>query len=562
MTRANGDLGAMAIVAENLSLWHAGRAAPSLANVSLSVPPGSLTVVAGRSGSGKSTLLRVLAGLIDSPSVDRVEGNVDLAGEPRSRGERLLATPIASRVALVSQACDDQICATTPRAEIAFGLENLKLEHAEIARRVEQAAIDVSLSESLDQPISNLSGGQRQRLVLAAMLVLGPSVLILDEPFSQLDLTGSDWLLGELARRRAAGMAVIVAEHRLDGLLAIADRLVVLDRGKVVGEADFDDTRAVAHALRLGGVRPPELVEIAARAEMTGVRSIDEFERKLTSPSAFIRRSSPSMARRGVETTTETLVAAKSLGFRYRHAAKNVFGSVKLEINAGDRIALVGPNGGGKSTLLAILAGVLRGTGGTLHFAAAVSRFGARGLVFQDSDLMLFSRDARRELSFAANCSGMKAPDVAPRVRSLADALGVAEFLDDPPQSLSQGQRLRVAVGAALSAAPRLLLLDEPTTGQDPANVDELLATIDRTLADARGALVFSTHDAHCVARHANRVWVLAEGNIAADREPKAFLADDALLALANMRRPALAELSRRLGPPAGALDAVEEPRQ
>jgi energy-coupling factor transport system ATP-binding protein len=258
-------------------------------------------------------------------------------------------------------------------------------------------------------------------------------------------------------------------------------------------------------------------------------------------------------------------VRANRLAFRFPGHVRWVWSDVNFELRRGERVALVGANGSGKSTLLAVLAGLLHPTQGSLSMehgvsGAACSSDAGRpvcGLVLQNPDLMLFCGSVRDELAFGPRHSGVAEHDVACRVYCWAGLLGISELLDEPPLALSQGQRLRTALAAALTADPSLLLLDEPTTGQDQHQVTSLMnalchspntkhQTPNTQLADR--TLLFSTHDLRTVARYADRVLVLADGRLLADSHPHELLSRDDWLAAAGLRRPPLFEVRSRLG--------------
>jgi energy-coupling factor transport system ATP-binding protein len=238
------------------------------------------------------------------------------------------------------------------------------------------------------------------------------------------------------------------------------------------------------------------------------------------------------------------------VNYRYPRAAKAAMPELTFTLHGGERVAIVGPNGAGKSTFLALLAGLLKPTEGEFDFGARRGAAAPCGLMLQNPDLTLFCDTVREELAYGPRQSRLDAAIVAERVRNVAEQLELTALLDEPPLALSQGQRLRTAVGALLTLEPRLLLLDEPTTGQDQGVVARLLAAMAASVegSDTR-ALVFSTHDLRSVMRYADRVLVLANGKLLADVEPRGLFDDNnALLKEAGLRRPPLVEVRRRLG--------------
>jgi energy-coupling factor transport system ATP-binding protein len=479
---------------------------PAVAGVTAGLAAGELVLLTGPTGCGKSTLLRLAAGLLQRHGRGDAEGAVRVAGEDPSRLE-----PAARvrRVALVGQDPDDQRIAATVGGEIAFAAESAGLPAAEVDARVEALVRALALPGGADRPVAALSSGQRQRLSVAAALSAGAGLLLLDEPLAHLDPSSAAALVRRLRALADAGTAVLVVEHRLEAFWGVADRVWVMEAGGLVADAP-PGAVPVALLQRLGLSLPAVLAVEAAWG-------------------------SPMPVALPVPAPGATLLAAQALDVRFGH--HRVL-DLSLRIGAGERVALVGPNGAGKSTLLRALAGELGGE---------VSRTGRLVAVPPNPDLGLFCPSVREELGHAAGELGL--PDQPARVAALAQAFSLTDLLEQAPQALSRGQRLRAAVAAALGAEPALFLLDEPTAGQDLEQVERLMEAVHGAIAG--GALVFATHDLALAHRHATRVVVLHEGRVHLDGEPGATLlaaADAGLLPL-----PPLFAACRQLGLPFGA---------
>ncbi|MDZ4779266.1 MAG: ABC transporter ATP-binding protein [Planctomycetia bacterium] len=453
--------------------------APALNNVTFSLPAGSVTLVIGPSGAGKSTLLHALAGLLADSVHSRRQGEINIAGhDPR----RLPAARRAALVGLVQQSPDTQICTTTVESEVAFGLENLAIESSEIDRRIDEALRLVGLQELRHRQVAQLSGGQRQRLVLAAVLAMRTEVLLLDEPLSQLDPGAAAQFLAAIDNLPDGGPTIVVAEHRTAAWTERADQLLVLDEGRLAANLPRGDFAAWD-------------------AEIKRLRSSESPDGPLNT------------------VLGAPLVEVERLTFTFDRRRPAVLRDVNFRAQASERIALLGANGSGKSTLLAILAGLHEPESGAIHFLGAAPV----GLVRQNPDTLLFCRTVHEELAFAPRHAGCSRDEIAERVRDAAERFELKRLLDRSPLLLSQGERLRVAVAATFTMRAPLLLLDEPTTGQDPRHEAQLMSTL--TDAVAAGGppqtLIFSTHDLQ-VARHfADRVIVLDGGRIIADDVPK-----------------------------------------
>jgi energy-coupling factor transport system ATP-binding protein len=540
-----------AVELQDVTFTFAGRDQPSLRGVSCALPPASWTLVAGRTGSGKSTLLRAMAGLIPRHTAGRMEGRVRLFGEDTAN---LSPGGLASRVGLVLQSPDDQLCATTVSAEVAFGLENACMPPVEIGPRVAEALARVELAELADRPVAPLSGGQKQRLAVAAVLAMRPRLVVLDEPLSQLDPESAADLLATLDELRRQGLTIVVAEHRLDDCLPRADRVLVLDGGSLAASVGRDERRRLSAALETAGLDPPDVARLSSLAGFGPLWTADEVVAVVQSGrDGSVPAPSPEPAPSGASAERNSAQApvTRVAGFAVRHrgAAAPVFRDVSFDLHEGECVALVGPNGAGKSTLLAALAGLWKPAAGRIEMAPAPAGVVPAGLVLQNPDLMLFCRTVAEELAFGPQQIGLPAGEAADRARAAAAACGLVSRWEENPQSLSQGERLRTALAATLALAPRMLLFDEPTSGQDPRQVSAVMEAVVALVCcrGATAAVLFSTHDLRTVVRWSDRVLVLADGRLLADLPPSELLADDRLLAAARLRRPPVWEVRRRL---------------
>ncbi len=457
------------------------RSELALADISFTLPPGSWTLLVGKSGAGKSTLLHALAGLLNEEQSISRRGLVEI---DHRDPQRLPAAERAALVGLVQQSADLQICTTTVEAEVAFGLENLALDAREIDARIIEALDFVDLGEQRHRRVTELSGGQRQRLVLAAVLAMRPSVLLLDEPLSQLDPGAAAQFLAVLDRLRHGGPTIVVADHRFAAWNTRADQLLVLDGGRLAAQVPCADRTAWNAAL--------------------------DALRVSVSP----RSATPTSVG-----TTVAQVERLSFAFDRRHPP--VLNDVNMSLRSGEQVAILGANGSGKSTLLALLAGLYQPSSGVIRFPATIAA-AAVGLVQQNPDALLFCRTVREELEFAPRHARCGENEIARRIDDAARRFDLWELLDRPSILLSQGERLRVAVAATFTLHAPLLLLDEPTTGQDPWREAQLM----QSLTDYVGAggppsaLVFSTQDLHVARTYADRAIVLDNGRIVADEAP------------------------------------------
>ena len=540
MSRSSPSDAAATVAA--LSYTFAARSRPTLREISFRLAPATFTVVAGRTGSGKSTLLRALAGLIPHHSAGTMHGAVRL-GDRDTRD--LNPAALAATVGLVLQSPDDQLCTTTVESELAFGLENLNLPVDEIGRRIDDACRRFGLGGYRHTSVTRLSGGLKQRLLLAAVAAMRPQVLLCDEPLSQLDAATAHEFVDELVRLRDEGLTIVCAEHRLDEILPRADRLLVIDEGRLRGDVPLTAPSLATATLKQADLRPPEVWELEAALEQRAAPRVVARGANMLPPGEGARRADEGRAALS-PIPRAPIVEIQDLAFRYPRGECDVWTNLNLSLRSGERVALVGGNGAGKSTLLGLLAGSLAPTSGRI--AWRTGRAPQAALVPQQVDLTLFARTVADEVAYGPRQLKLAADELAKRTARAAELFNLADFLSEPPQALSQGERVRTALAAAYTMRPALLLLDEPTTGQDTAVVESLMAVLGRDVgADhAPAALLFSTHDLRIAVRYSERVLVAAEGRIIADLAPSELVDDVELLRRAAHHVPPVWEFRRK----------------
>ncbi len=474
--------------AKGLGFTYEGAHSRSLRGLDLSVGEGRLALLAGPSGGGKSTAALGLAGLLGHAVTGRVEGSVSLGGRGILGGDGgdSEARGRPGDVALVQQDPDAHLCTLTVQDEVAFGPENLCLPPEEVLRRVDDALATVGARHLLGRSTTELSGGERQRVAIASMLAMRPRALVLDEPTANLDWGARGALLRTLVRLPGQLDApVVVAEHRLDVLWGAADEVVALDGGATRWRGSPSDGASQAEGLAMSGVRVP------GRPDLLGLRR-------------------PRCRAGDVVLRARGLVAG--------HGEREVLRGVDLEMRTGEVLALVGPNGGGKTTLLRCAMGLHVPADGALEVggvdalgvpASTIAR--RAGLVFQSPDHQLFCPTVREELGFGPRNLGLHGDAVRGRLEGIAASYRLDGLLRVHPFRLSHGQKRRLNIASVEACSPRLIMLDEPFIGQD---VRSLRAINDR-LQDAKergaGILVVS-HDLEALSAMSDRAVELVDG--------------------------------------------------
>jgi energy-coupling factor transport system ATP-binding protein len=460
------------IEARGWGLRHAGRRAWALRGVDLVVEPGERVLLLGPSGAGKSSLLAALAGLVDPRGGAATEGSLLVDGRD--------ARAARDRSGLLFQDPEAQIVMGTAGDDVAFGLENRCVPIGAIWPRVDAALRAVEFPYASDHPTHALSGGEMQRLALAGTLALRPGLLLLDEPTANLDPGNAAEVRDVLARVLArTGATMVLVEHRVDEALELVDRVVVLEpAGGVVADGPPAQVfRERATALADAGVWVPG-----------------------HPPAAPSPRDRP---------PPETLVMAERVSFRYPGAAADAVSNAEIRVSSSEAVAILGPNGAGKSTLAMLIAGLLRPRTGRVvageallpgHGLEPLARWPARelvrhvGTVFQDPEHQFLAGTVRDELLLGPRRTGVPEAEARRRADELLERLRLGHLAAANPFTLSGGEKRRLSVATALATAPALVVLDEPTFGQDRRTWAELLGLL-AALRDAGRGICFATHD-------------------------------------------------------------------
>lgn len=531
----------------SVSFIYKHRRLASALDISLEIFPGEFVLLTGPTGCGKSTLLKMLNGLIPHGSGGAMSGQVRIDG--RNTLEYGIAE-LSQTVGMVFQSPEDQIFSTTVYDETAFILENMGMKPAEITPRVHETLKLVGMFEHRDASVHALSGGQKQRLAVASVLAARPSILALDEPISQLDPQGAAELLAVLQHiNRELGMTIIIVEHRLHEVMPLCCRAMIMDQGKLVWQGTREEAFQCPERFDAYGLRLPQTVDIcrhlAVIAQSSRVdHTVAAIQEKYQVPREIEPDAQPDTAR---VNSFAPVVTVEQLSFYYDKTKLPVLTNFQLSILKGQFVALMGNNGAGKSTLLHLIGGLLKADKGVVQVLGQRVRsvMPSVGMVLQNPDFMLFNNTVNEEISFVLRQKNEQAAWPA-ECRKLVEQLGLNGMEDDFPLALSRGQRLRVAIAAVLAANPAVLLLDEPTTGQDIGHIEDIVVLL-KSFAAQGGTVVFCTHDAEVAARFADRIVVLCGGQIVADGPASTVFREQAVLQAAGLKPPAALLVAREL---------------
>jgi len=499
---------------ENLTFRYQRRSEPAIQDINLTLQAGEILLIAGASGCGKTTLARCINGLIPRSYKGELQGKPlffgqDLSQKPLSRISQVIGT--------VLQDPERQILGTRVQAEIAFGLENLGRSRPEILAAVGEALETLGIAHLRERETFNLSGGEKQKVALAGVLAMRPSILLLDEPLASLDPASAQETLGIVRRLADGGMAVLLIEHRVEDVLGIRpDRVLFMQSGQVryLGKMEGLQQAVNYHEVKL----PAAMVIEMARHSMPTAGVVD-FEPEVVKKAAGDRQAQ-----------RQPLVEFDDVDFGYEED-QPVLKGISLKIYRGDVIAVLGANGAGKTTLVKHAIGLLKPRHGRVlvggqdtHTLTVAQIASTLGYVFQSPSHMLFAPSVREELAFGPTNLHHDPAAIEKEVSEALQIVNLAGLEKEPPLALSFGQQKRVSIAAILAMRSRILVMDEPTAGQDYQNYMNFMDAI--LQLPGFEAILFITHDIDLAVIYANRVLLVNQGRVVGDGRPDEVLAD------------------------------------
>ena len=510
---------------KNLSFTYPNRDEAALAGLDFSVERGSFTVLCGQSGSGKTTLLRLLKRELAPHGTQ--------GGEILYCGVSLSALDdrrSAAEIGFVRQDPDEQLVTDKVWHELAFGLESLGLKNGDIRRRVGEMASYFGIQSWYHNDTDHLSGGQKQLLSLASVMAMQPRVLLLDEPTSQLDpIAAADFIATLQKLNRELGLTILLSEHRLEEVFPVADRVIVMERGKpcLTGTPRELCGALRGHPLAQGlpsasriwaGLDVPD-----APCPLTVREGRELLETRFSDRSGALISVRP-------RPETPPVLEAEGLCFRYEKDAPDVLRELSLSVRGGEIFALLGGNGAGKTTTLHLLAGLEKPYRGTIRVLGKKMKDYKNGALYRgclsllpQSPRTIFLKDSVREdYRQLLEAHGVKAAEQAEKIDAMAARLDIAPLLDRHPSDLSGGEQQKCALGKLLLTDPKILLLDEPTKGLDAEYKDRLRSLLHGLRAEGR-TVVMVTHDVEFAAAVADRCALFFDGEVIADGAPNEF---------------------------------------
>ena len=531
------------LIVENLTFQYIRRSEPAIENIDFSIKPGQVMLIAGSSGCGKTTLMRCINGLIPHSYHGKMSGDIRLFGESVIGLE---LADISQVVGTLLQDPERQILGSYVLNEVAFGLESLGIPRQEIVPRAEKALDRLGILHLRDRETFGTSGGEKQKIALAGVLAMEPKVLLLDEPLASLDPASAHEALQAFRQLADEGMAVMIVEHRVEDVLAIhPDLFMYMDNGRMVY---LGDTDGLMNAVDYRRIKLP-------------ARVVLERARQDPAP-VFIPATKPIPVTE-VRPADPALVRFEGVHFRYNEEFPDVLNGLDFEIYAGDVIAILGHNGSGKTTMVKHALGLLKPTTGRVLLEGKDTRkmtvaqaAHTIGYVFQSPSQMLFAPTVREELSFGPKNLDYSEDVIIQNVDWAVETVNLKSEMEMPPLALSFGQQKRISIAAILAMRSRILMMDEPTAGQDYWNYQAFMDTI--LQMPGFDSIIFITHDVDLAVIYANRILLVYNGKIVADGKPQDVLKDEKLLRSCRVLPTSLLQLNMEYLPKTGRFYRAE----
>ena len=540
------------IVFDHFSFKYDSQAEPTLKAIDLTLYEGEKVLILGQSGSGKSTMVHCLNGLIPYSFKGKIEGKLTVAGVDTLHTSIF---QLSKNVGTVLQDSDAQFVALSVEDDVAFALENKSMPKKDMIPLVHSALKKVGMTDFLKQVPFELSGGQKQKVAVAGILHEDVKILLFDEPLASLDPVSNLHTVEMMDDMAKDGKTVIIVEHRFEDILhRNIDRVIVLDEGTIVFDGDVN-TLLQQDILRHNGLREPLYVQALrmAKVDLKGlklntVQDVDftRFKDQLSFLNA--KQAHP------IKALELPLVEAKDVTFAYEKK-KNVLKNISFKLYKGERLALVGQNGAGKSTLAKLLVGVIRPDTGVIELSGKNSRIYSIaeianhiGYVMQNPNTMIVKHLIRDEVALALTLRKYSPEAIDKAVDQALTITGLISMSHWPINALSYGQKKRLTVASVLALQPEVLILDEPTAGQDYRHYTEIMDFLNTLNQEAGVTFIFITHDIHLAIEYTDRALVFSEGELIKDARIYDALSDQSILEKACLTQTSLYTLAKACG--------------
>ena len=540
---------------KDYSFKYRAQKEPTLKNINLKIYPGEKLLIVGPSGSGKSTLAHCLNGLVPFSYPGECSGSLKIKGkDPREEG----IFGMSKLVGTVLQDTDGQFIGLTVAEDIAFALENECISQKEMHQSVEKTAQELDLEDLLDHAPGELSGGQKQRVSMAGVMIDRVEILLFDEPLANLDPASGKRTIDLIDRiQKNDHTTIVIIEHRLEDVLyRDVDRIIVIGDGKIAADMT-PDALLTTSVLEAEGIRKPLYLTACKYMDIPVLE-----ERKPQHVETFDLTGMEEKAQKWYQEAPvqsrhqegETLLELQQVGFGYL-PGQQVLQNISFQVKKGEMLSIVGKNGAGKSTMSSLICGFLTPTEGHMIYRGqdmknwSIKERGEKiGFVMQSPNQMISKPMIFDEVALGLVIRQIPEAEIKERVNQVLKICGLYEMRNWPVSALSFGQKKRVTIASILVMEPEMMILDEPTAGQDYRHYTEIMEFLKKLNQEAGITIMMITHDMHLMLEYTDRAIVLADGQILADDTPAAILTNEELTQKANLKKTSLYDLAVKCG--------------
>jgi energy-coupling factor transporter ATP-binding protein EcfA2 len=540
---------------KDYSFKYRSQVEPTLLDINLSIYPGEKVLIVGPSGSGKSTLAHCINGLVPFSFTGESTGSLKVEGQdPNELG----LFGLSKLVGTVLQDTDGQFIGLTVAEDIAFSMENDCIAQDEMLERVDRVAETVDITDFLDHAPNELSGGQKQRVSMAGVIVDDVDILLFDEPLANLDPATGKRAIDLIDRiHKKNNTTILIIEHRLeDALYRDVDRIIVVGEGRIVADLR-PDALLSGSVLKEQGIREPLYITALkyAGCQINEADLPQHIESMNLAPyEDNVRNWFGKVKLNKKAPDGEPMFTIRDLSFAYTQG-QPVLSHIDFSISRGEMVALVGKNGAGKSTLASLICGFMQPDEGAIYLNGedlsgySIKERGEKiGLVMQSPNQMISKPMIYDEVALGLRVRGVSEEEVKERVFETLKICGLYPFRNWPVSALSFGQKKRVTIASILVMKPEVLILDEPTAGQDYRHYTEIMEFLHRIHEDLGITIIMITHDMHLMLEYTDRAIVIADGKMLADDTPAHILTNEEISDRAYLKKTSLYDLALRCG--------------
>ena len=540
---------------KDYSFKYRAQKEPTLKNINLKIYPGEKVLIVGPSGSGKSTLAHCLNGLVPFSYPGECSGSLKIKGkDPREEG----IFGMSKLVGTVLQDTDGQFIGLTVAEDIAFALENECISQKEMHQSVEKTAQELDLEDLLDHAPGELSGGQKQRVSMAGVMIDRVEILLFDEPLANLDPASGKRTIDLIDRiQKNDHTTIVIIEHRLEDVLyRDVDRIIVIGDGKIAADSK-PDALLTTSVLEAEGIREPLYLTACKYMDIPVLEErkpqhVETFD--LTGMEEKAQKWYHEAPVQSCKPEGETLLELQQTGFGYL-PGQQVLQNISFQVKKGEMLSIVGKNGAGKSTMSSLICGFLTPTEGHMIYRGqdmknwSIKERGEKiGFVMQSPNQMISKPMIFDEVALGLVIRQIPEAEIKERVNQVLKICGLYEMRNWPVSALSFGQKKRVTIASILVMEPEMMILDEPTAGQDYRHYTEIMEFLKKLNQEAGITIMMITHDMHLMLEYTDRAIVLADGQILADDTPAAILTNEELTQKANLKKTSLYDLAVKCG--------------